>query len=272
MAINDATIQVKLSGKGLDRNQVSASAGGFFRSFDNTVTWDKNSVPSLRNIEPGENGSVGFTFSALPSSPPLLAQGRNMDIILGAKVTGTRIQSGAPQEIKSEVSGLAKIGTNLVINGRTLYSIGPFANTGPVPPRVEKETTYTVVLNISNSFNDVADVVLATQLPPYVRWLGQVNPSTEQVSYDESTRTIFWNIPDMQAGVGYTSSSKEAAFQISFLPSLSQVGMTPLLTGSLSVIGTDRFTASPIESEKPALTTRLSNDPSFRNGDDRVTE
>ncbi|MEK7390559.1 MAG: hypothetical protein AAB635_00270 [Patescibacteria group bacterium] len=272
VAINDATIQVKLSGKGLDRNQVSASAGGFFRSFDNTITWDKNSMPILRSIEPSESGSVSFSFSALPASPQLLAQGRNMDIVLGAKVTGVRVQSGAPQEIKSEVSGLAKIGTNLTINARTLYSIGPFANTGPVPPRAERETTYTVVLNVSNSFNDVADVVLATQLPPYVRWLGKINPSTEQVSYDESTRTVFWSIPDLRAGVGYTSSSKEAAFQISFLPSLSQVGTTPELTGSLSAIGTDRFTGSPIESEKSALTTRLNNDPEFRSGDDRVVE
>lgn len=272
VAINDAMIQIKLSGKGLDRNQVSAGAGGFFRSFDNTITWDKNSMPILRSIEPGESGSVGFTFSALPSSPQLLAQGRDMDILVGAKVTGTRVQSGAPQEIKSDVSGLAKIGTNLVVNGRALYSIGPFANTGPIPPKAEKETTYTVVLDISNSFNDVADVTLTTQLPPYVRWLGEVNPSTEQVLYDESTRTVSWNIPDMRAGVGYTSSSKEMAFQISFLPSLSQVGTTPELTGFLSVVGTDRFTGGLIESEKSALSTRLNNDPSFRNGDERVAE
>lgn len=272
IAINDAIIQIKLSGKGLDRNQVSAVLGGFFRSIDNTIIWDKNSMPGLWNLEPGETGLASFTFAALPASQLLSAQARNVDIILSANMKGVRIQGGVPQEVNSIVNGTAKIGTNLAINGRILRDGEPFENTGPIPPRAERETTYTVVLGVSNSFNDANDVVLTTKLPPYVAWLGAVSPSTEQIAYDDSTRTISWNIPELRAGVGYTSFPKEVAFQLSFLPSLNQIGNAPNLTGELSVTGADRFTGAIIESNKPALTTRFNTDPSFRNGDDRVGE
>lgn len=272
VAVNDVMFQIKLSGRGLDRSQVSSSNGGFFRSADNTITWDKNSLPSLRNIEPGQTGSVNFNFSALPASQQLLAQGRNMDIVLDASVSGTRIQSGVPQIVQSSATGQTKIGTGLVINGRVLRSIGPFINTGPIPPKADSETTYTVVLNVSNSFNDAGNVVLTTKLPPYVRWLNNVSPTTEQVTYDDSTRTVTWTIPDLHAGIGYATASKEVAFQISFLASLSQVGAVPELTSELTISGLDKFTGRTIDSAKPALSTRTVNDPVYRSGDERVRE
>jgi|CXWK01.1.fsa_nt_gi hypothetical protein len=270
VAINDAVIQVKLSGKALDRSLVSGGFGGYFRSADNTINWDKNSVPQLASIEPGENGQVNFGFAALPSSQQLLSSGRNMDVVATALVTGTRVQSGAPQTIRSEITGTAKVGTNLVINGRSTRTTGPFTNTGPVPPRVDQETQYTVVLNLSNSFNDVANAVLTTQLPPYVRWLGKTSPQSEQVTYDESTRRVSWTVPDLRAGVGYTSASKEVSFQVSLLPSVSQIGNVPELTGMLNVSGTDRFTGATVESSKPALSTRTTGDAGYTNASAEV--
>lgn len=272
VAINDATIQVKLAGKGLDRTQVSAGNNGFFRSIDNTITWDKNSVQTLGSLEPGESGTVTFTFVVLPNSSQLQSQGRDLNVTMAATANGTRIQSGAPQQIQSTATGLAKIGTNLTINGRTIHSVGAFSNSGPVPPKVEKETTYTVVLNLSNSFNDVTNAVLSTQLPPYVRWLGKFSPTGEQVSYNESNRTVSWSIPTIAAGTGYLSPSKEVSFQVALLPSLNQAGSVPSLTGQLLVTGMDRFTGATVESSKPELTTRLTNDPDFSTGDDRVVQ
>lgn len=272
VAINDASIQVKLSGKGLDRSQVTAGSNGFYRSIDNIITWDKNSVPALRNIEPGESGAVTFMFSVLPSSQQLLSQGRDLNIVLDATANGTRVQSDVPQQVQSKTSGIAKIGTNLTIAGRTVHSIGAFNNSGPIPPRVEKETTYTIVWNVSNSFNDVANAALTTQLPPYVRWLGKVSPTSEQVSYNDSTRTVSWNIPIVPAGVGYTAAAKEVSFQVALLPSLSQVRTIPDLTGPLMITGVDRFSGATIQSNKPALNTRLTNDPDFGSGDDQVVQ
>ncbi len=272
IAINDAVVKVKLSGSGLDRQRVSQSNGGFFNSSDNTITWDKNSLSSLRNIDPGTSGSVNFTLSALQGTQQLFSQGRNLNIVMDASVAGTRVQGGVPQQITSALSGQAKVSTNLAGSAKILYTNGAFRNTGAMPPKAERETTYTVVLNLSNSFNDVANATIKTKLPPYVRWLSNVLPSSENVVYDESTRTVSWNVADLRAGAGYTNSAKEVAFQISFKPSLSQVGTTPDLTGPFTVSGTDRFTGVSVLLTNPALNTRLTADSGFRDGNDRVTQ
>jgi len=271
VAVNDVSIQVKLSGRGLDRTRVSGGLGGFYRSVDNTINWDKNSMSQLRSVEPGESGTINFNFGILPGSQQLISQGRNLDVTVDAKVVANRVQSGAPQEIRSQTSSVAKVGTSLAVNARSLYSIGAFKNTGTIPPRAERETTYTIVLSASNSFNDASDVVLTTQLPPYVRWLSKFNPQTEQIAYNDSNRTVTWTMPDLRAGVGYTSASKEVSFQVAILPSLGQVGTVPELTGAISVTGKDRFTGESLSGSKPAVTTRISSDPVFRDGDDMVT-
>ncbi len=268
--INDASIEVKLSGKGLDRTQVVAGSGGFYRSSDNTIVWDKNSLGDLSNLNPGDTGVVSFTLTALRPSDSSSAQSRNMDISVVATMKGTRVQGGVPQQISSSVTGQAKVATNFTLNTKILHSSGAFNNTGPIPPKAERETAYTVVWDIGNQYNDVANATVKAVLPTYVRWMGNYKPSAEQITYDASTRTITWSAPDVRAGVGYTSASREVAFQIAFLPSLSQVDSTPVLIGDTTLIGTDRFTNSEVRAQQPALNTRL-NDPGFRNGDDRVS-
>ncbi len=271
ITINDAQIDVTLSGAGLDRAQVQPGVGGFFRSVDNTIHWDKNSLPDLQSLEPGESGIVSFTFGSRAASQDLLAQGRDLNISVEAAAKGTRVQGNVPQEVRSTASGLAKIGTSLVINGRALYSIGPFENTGPMPPRVERKTTYTVALNLSNAFNDVSNIILTTELPPYVRWTGKISPASEQLQYNDSTRTVTWTIPDLRAGVGYISPSKEAHFQIELEPSLNQEGSTPDLTTDLRVSGRDQFTGLTVSSNKPSLNTRLTTDPTYRTGNEKIS-
>jgi len=272
IAINGAVIKIKLSGTGLDRQSVSESSGGFFDSSDNVIIWDKNSLPSLRSIDPGSSGSVDFTLSTLRGSQQLFSQGRNLTVVMDATVEGNRVQGGVPQQVKSSASGIAKVSTNLAGNARIVHTLGAFRNTGPMPPKAERDTTYTVVMNLSNSFNDVANASIKTTLPPYVRWLSNVSPSTESVTYDDSSRTVSWNVADLRAGAGYGNTTKEVAFQISFKPSLNQVGTTPDLTGPFTVTGTDRFTGVSVTLTNPALNTRLTTDSGFRDGNDRVTQ
>lgn len=269
IAINDASIQIRFSGQGFDRSRLVSGTGGFFRSIDNSINWDKNSIPSLANIQPGSSGSVSFSFFTV-SGTSQLGQGRNLDVAVDTTMKGSRIQGGAPQEVSSTIAGSVKIGTNLSFDGRSVYSTGPFSNSGPMPPRVDQETTYTVVMSLANSLNDASNVTVSTQLPPNVSWLNRTNPSTEQISYDESSRTVVWVVPELRAGVGHSSASREAAFQVSILPSLSQLNQVPPLTGAFLVRGTDKFTGAALHVTRAGLDTRIASDPAYRNGQEIV--
>lgn len=270
ITINDAEIKVNLSGIVFDRESVRANRG-FYRSVENSITWDKNNVPELGTIGPGVVNSVNFDFSSIPSTQALISSGRNMEMQIDVAVKGTRIGEGSgPQTVSSSFSRKIKIATNLQLNGRSLYSIGPLRNTGPIPPRAEQNTSYTVAWTLSNTFNDVTGASVTATLPQYVRWLGNVNPSSENVTYNESNRTITWNAGEIRAGSGFMSPPREVYFQISLQPSLDQVGSSPILVDNIKFSGMDRFTGKAVSETRSPLTTRTSTDPAYNLGNETV--
>jgi hypothetical protein len=271
--INDAVIQVKLSGAALDRLRISPENGGFYRSIDNTIIWDKKTVPELSQINPSEGGLLSFRFSSLPETSQIAAVAKNLEITLNTSISGTRIIGDtAPEQVSSSFLKKVKIGTELGLNSRILYSVGPFRNTGSLPPKAEKETTYTIIWTLGSTLNDVGGATVSATLPPYVRWLGNVSPATEKVSFNPDTNTVFWNAGDVKSGSGSVSTSKEVAFQVGFLPSLGQVGTTPIIINETKVTGTDKFTSKQLQSTKPSLSTRLSTDPIFETGKEVIVK
>lgn len=269
--VGDAEILVRFSGAALDRDKVSAAQGGFYRSTDNTITWNKNGLPSLAQISPSGAVLLNFNFNTLASSPQLIASAKNLQVLLDISLKGKRVtESGGSQAVSSSLSRLVKIETNLAMSGRTLFWTGPFANTGAIPPKAEKITTYTITWTLSNTFNDVAGASVSAALPQYVKWLGVVSPASSDIIYNDSNRTVVWNAGEVKAGSGFASPAREVSFKISLEPSLGQVGTTPELVQNIVVNGTDRFTDRAISEAKPPLTTRMSTEPNFETGDETV--
>jgi hypothetical protein len=257
--ITDAVIEVKLRGEALNRYLIYASSGGFYRSADDTIVWDSSGTPALGSIEPGSKGSVSFGFSPVALSINAGRVIRNPQIILEVRVRAKRYSDrNVPEDVTTFASRKVKFETDLRLTAKGLYYSGPFTNTGPLPPTVEKLTTYTIALSARNASNDVSNVVAKTTLPIYVKWLGKVSPPGEDVSYDQTTNEVTWNIGRVPTG-----GARDVAFQISFLPSLSQLRSSPLLTGPFLLIGNDDFTKSDVQDTKAAVTTYLSSDPRF---------
>jgi hypothetical protein len=65
---------------------------------------------------------------------------------------------------------------------------------------------------------------------------------------------------------------KEVSFQVSIVPSLSQVGISPILIGETSVSAIDTFTNTEVVDTRPAITTGVQNDPSISGEDGSVVE
>lgn len=249
--ITDAVIEVKLSGEALNRYSIYASNGGFYRSIDNTVVWDSSAAPELATIDPGARGSVSFGFSPTALGQDSGSALRNPQITLDVKVHGRRkSDANVPEDINTYASRRVKFETDFRLAARGLFYSGPFVNTGPLPPKVEKTTTYTIALSARNFSNDVSGVVAKTGLPIYVKWLGKISPPGEDVIYDQTANEITWNVGRVPAG-----GVRDVAFQVSFLPSLSQVGQRPALTDKITLSGTDDFTGTTVHDARPAMTT-----------------
>ncbi|MBI5077776.1 MAG: hypothetical protein HZB11_00175 [Candidatus Yonathbacteria bacterium] len=264
--VSDAVIEVRLKGGILDRYSIYASGGGFYRSVDNTIVWDKTGARELASLDPGARGIVSFSFSPIALGVEAARLIKNPQMIFEVRATARRIsEASASEDITTFATRSVKFETDLRITARGLYFSGPFENTGPIPPQADKETMYTISLSARNSSNSVSNVLAKTSLPIYVKWLGKVYPDGEDVAYNESTREITWNVGRIPSG-----GTRDTSFQISLLPSVSQINSAPFLIGDTSLAGTDDFTKTEINDKKPALTTNISSDPQFSPNDANV--
>ena len=226
--VKNVQLEVSLKGEMLDRKSVSAG-NGFFRSTDDTIVWDSRAISTFASMDAKTSGSTGFSFEPIDLSK---AAGlfKNPTITLIAKISGdTMDDSGVPQRLVTTLSKSVTIATQMNLSSRAYYFSGPFVNSGPLPPKVNQETTYTVVFSISNALNKITGTRVSATLPAYARWMGVVSPTTENVKYNPVSGEITWEAGDVSAGVGYSNPSRDVYFQIAITPGLSQVGTTPVL-------------------------------------------
>lgn len=270
--IKDAEIQIRFKGNALNKSSVSTDQG-FYRSIDNTIIFDKTKNQSFESIAPGESGSLSFLFGSLSSyaggSSLITEPSISLDIIAnGKRLEGDNV----PQEVLYFATRNVKIATDTRLSSRAVHWSGPFENTGPMPPKAESETTYTVVWTITNTSNKIKDAKVIATLPMYARWLSKVSPADENISFNSAGSEVVWDVGDIEAGAGIISSPKEVSFQISFLPSLSQEGQSPVILNESTLSGTDSFTSTSVGETRPSLTTNLKTDPDFKYNEDKVVK
>jgi hypothetical protein len=264
----DGQVSIKLSGSALDTSSVSAY-GGFYRSSDTTIIYSRETESGLGNLAPGATGSGTFNFRT--KSAAALASMKNPTIIATVSVAGRRVgESNVPESIASSVTRTIKVGTDLALTAKGLYSSGAFKNTGPWPPVADQETTYTIDLSLTNTVNSVAGTVVTGVLPSYVRYVGATSPADGSVSYNAATRTVTWRAGEIPAGSGFGTAARSAAFQVALLPSASQRGTSPILMSSVKVTGTDLFTKKELSLTRPEITTQITLDPGYVQGKGEV--
>jgi hypothetical protein len=177
-----------------------------------------------------------------------------------------------PEEVDSAVQREVQVSSNIQLAGSIVRSTGPFANTGPIPPKAEATTTYTVVWTVYNTSSTVDGVTVIAMLPPYVQWLSQTSPSTANITYNPVNGQITWNIGNLQAQTGGNASQQQVEFQIAVNPSITFVGQIPTTVGQAVLTARDDFTGASLQSTIVPMTTTFSTDPTFVNGDDVVAQ
>lgn len=270
--VRNVSIEMKILGAALNERSISVS-GGFYRTFDKTLIWNSSGMRSLSTIEPGETGRARFSFSLLDPLPVKTFSDKNFVVELNGKIKGYAVMEGAgKKEIKNEISKEIKVGSRLQFANMAVHYSGPFKNTGPMPPRVGEETTYTIIWSLGNAVNDFSGVKIEAGLPSYVRWTGNVSRKDADISFDESSGKIIWNVGNIPSGTGIISPAKEIAFQVALAPSVSQIGDSPVLIISPNIEERDDFTGEIFREQKDSLTTFLPNDPEFNRNEEKVVE
>ena len=269
--VTDGTITIKLDGAILDRNQVK-SAQGFYQSLDNTITWSKREIPALAVLNPGDNGTVQFSFQTLPFTSGASYAKSSQKVSFVATAGASEVSAGGTTPISSTIARSAVVNSNISLVATALHNGGPLNNTGPIPPKAEKETTYTINWVIANTFNNTSNVVVSAVLPSYVKFLNSFSPQNENLTYNPTSGEVDWNVGNIKTNTGYVSAARQVSFQVSFTPSLTQAQTVPALIGDSTLKALDAFTNVTLTSIAGPVTTDVVNDPGYMEGEGVVVK
>jgi len=238
-SINDAEIVAKITGNILDKNNIKETSG-YYDSLNGQIIWNKSTLKELESIEPGGTGKVSFDFT--PMSLTGLSGIKNPQAVISVSIKGNQPLYGSSfSNIDNFTEKKIKLKTDFQVASSLSYL------TGDLPPRAEGNTNYMVTWTLSNSTNSVSQALVTASLPIYTDWVGFVAGTKENISYNKEKREITWKIGSVPPGTG-VDSNREVSFIVNFKPSISQVGLSPLLIQNISLSGTDSYSGAQVGS------------------------
>ncbi len=255
----DLFLVSNLKGKPFDFDTIRVK-NGEFNEGDKSVIWDWRDVSKLSFLEKGEEGKVEFWIELEDEWEVSTSSEKNFTL--------------RNEVLISEVEKIfeTKVNTKLVALQKGYYEDSVFGNSGPIPPEVGEETTYTIVWEAKNYYNDLRDVVMRAELPGNVDLTGEISPEEEEsnFTFDSVSREIVWRVKDdetMEAGSGTLTSAPRIAFQVSLEPYSSQEGDIVNIIRRAVIQGEDLWTNQIIRDTDPSIDTSLPDDPSVSEGE-----
>jgi len=242
--IGEGFLKVQLDSKLLDLTGLRIR-GAEFEPSTSTIIWRANAIPQLKTFAPNEQGEVSFSIPIKKTIPIETFQDTNYVIKTNVTFESNEIPTAlGVNKIIQGNSSEVKLATKLIPKVTMAYVSrdSSIINTGPIPLRLAQTTTFTVSLEIENLTNDVSGVAFRTSLPENVFWTGKKVVSNGDITYNERTKEIIWNVDKVPANTGLLRPLYRAVFQIGITPTINQLGGEPRLLNGISYTGKDDFT------------------------------
>ncbi len=248
--LSNLSLIVKLTGKAFDLQTLAAPQGSFTSGDDSIVfDWKRNS--KLQFLDAGEQSEVEFWIN-LKDQWEIVGPG-DKNPTIADDIFVSQIQEKFTNKINSQ----------LVVSQKAFFQDEVFGNSGPLPPQVGQSTTYTVIWQAQNYYNDVKNAKIKAQLPSNVELTGKIFPEDElaKFTFDSQSREIVWDVGDLKMSEGIVGTpSPNISFQIKLTPDYSQRGQTPLIIGQAQISGQDQWTGEDITASASEVTTVLPDD------------
>lgn len=277
IALSQLVLKLYFQGDMFDFKTLKLREQGFFDSLNNVISWSAGNVSSLALLPPGETGKVEFSLSVKDNFSINSWSDNNFQILARAELETLNVP---PQfnlkRLKIEKTLISKVNSKVILQTKGYYNETAvnISNFGPIPPRVNQTTAYTIHWQVTNTSNDLGDVRITTVLPQGVNWRDVYVASNQDtdIEYNERTKQIVWKIAKMPAATGFLLPVSELVFQVSIQPSVTQIGTTPILIDESRLEAKDIFTEESLESFDSAIATNLPDDLSVGFNEGKVVE
>ncbi len=236
--------------------------GGSFNDENKLLTFKASDFPGLKYLEPGQGGIVKFSIKVKEVIPVLSGNDKNFVISSLARIDSPDIST--PVSMNKIIAGNKmdiKLNSKLVLDIKGYYNDANISNSGPIPPKVNEETTYTLHWIVTNVSNDVTDAKIEAVLPTNATATGKFYPDGANIIYNERNNSIVWDVGTINAGTGVLTPAKEASFQVRIKPSPEQKGKEVSLLGVSNISAKDSFTGETLTAKNLGKKTVLPEDP-----------
>lgn len=258
--VENATVTVSFPEQFIDLASIRADRG-FYDATRRQITWNPASEPRLRELAAGEEGTLGFSFVVKSSLPIRSFSDRQFTFPVTTTIaSGTTPPGHRGPPLAGRDTTEFRIASQLLLTARAVYHDPQVPTSGPLPPRVGQTTTYVVTLELGSGSNDVRDVTVRAILPGSVEFRGALSSATGNVSFNEASRELVWQIANLPAATGILRSYASAVVELAITPSAGMVGDDPPLLENITASGRDPFSGSDLRSQTPDITTEIRSD------------
>ncbi|MFH1183292.1 MAG: hypothetical protein V1690_03450, partial [Candidatus Moraniibacteriota bacterium] len=260
IGMNDVIVKETLDSPVLDYSTLDKD-GGIFDINSKTITWKASDYKELRSLEPGQGGTIRFSIEVKEVIPVSGANDKNFVITSLAKIDSPDVVTlVSANKIIAGNKIDVKLNSKLVLDVKGYYNDSAIPNSGPIPPKVGEETTYTLHWRATNVSNDIGEAKVETTLPTTATFTGKTFPEDSRITYNERNNSLVWDIGKMEAGKGILSPPLEVSFQVKIKPSPEQVGREVNLLGKSDFSAKDLFTGQDLKFSAGGKTTNLTED------------
>ncbi len=235
----------RLEGEAFDFQTIKSDLGDY-EPGDNSIIFDWRKIRNLQYLPPMEEAKVEFWV--------------NLKEDFGVLKNPVLINKVFLSQVKEEFT--TKINSNLVLSQKGYFQDEIFGNSGSLPPTVGADTTYTIMWQVKNYYNEIKNVKVKATLPKQVQLTGKIFPeeAADKFAFDSYSREIVWEIGDMEIGQGVITPAPNISFQVKFTPTESQKGQTPEIISQAKITGQDQWTKEIVEMSVSAINTTLPDD------------
>jgi hypothetical protein len=253
IGLKNAIVTLQFEGQGFDPASLRLSNGAY-DSRTRRITWTASTVPALRLVQPQQEGELYFQFTtmAVEAFPRSGDQVNNFTIVTTAAVDSPDLPTpvGQTRQVFSD-RFVMSVATKVDLRAEVLYDDGRLGifSTGPHPPQVGKETTYTLRLQAGSLLNDLGTTRVTATIPDGVRYTGKHFRTAGELDFNDRTGEITWSLPLLNAGTGRLRPHEELQLQVSITPPEHLLGSAIELLRNLRIEGVDQFTESTVQYE-----------------------
>lgn len=260
-SLNDVIISVPVNTTVFNIRSLQAGSGEYK---DGIITWDKNKIADLAELESGNQGNLSFKIRLNSSINYRTVFVSKSEAVLFVQTNYKIISDDLESEVKLKGStAVIKINSDLGATafGRYYTAEGDQLGRGPLPPVAGRTTKYWIFLHALNNLNNVSNIKVSAKLPGNVEYTGRGSVANgESLTYNADTRTVSWQVGTINSFRSGGENSIGAAFELAFSPSIEQVGQEPVILSNIVITGIDASTGVSLQGYANAVTTNLHSD------------